>query len=64
LTSHTPPPSPPFLPPSLRFQKIETAMAGMEAKITQHKENSKALKPKVGVESLYKKIVAEAQKRR
>ena len=39
-------------------------MAGMEAKITQHKENSKALKPKVGVESLYKKIVAEAQKRR
>jgi hypothetical protein len=39
-------------------------MAGMDAKITQHKESLKALKPKVGIESLYKKVVAEAQKRR
>ncbi|GAB5036730.1 Hypothetical protein NocV09_04700220 [Nannochloropsis oceanica] len=47
-----------------RFQKIETAMAGMDAKVAQHKESLKSLKPKVGIESLYKKIVTEAQKRR
>ncbi|TFJ81223.1 hypothetical protein NSK_007440 [Nannochloropsis salina CCMP1776] len=47
-----------------RFQKIETAMAGMAAKIAQHKESMRALKPKPGIETLYKKVVAKAQKRR
>lgn len=46
------------------FQKIETAMAGMAAKIAQHKESMRALKPKPGIETLYKKVVAKAQKRR
>jgi hypothetical protein len=47
-----------------RFQKIETAMAGMENKITQHKESLQTLKPKPGIETLFKKVVAQGQKRR
>jgi hypothetical protein len=39
-------------------------MAGMAAKIAQHKESMRALKPKPGIETLYKKVVAKAQKRR
>ena len=39
-------------------------MQGMDAKIAAHKESLKALKPKPGIETTFKKVVSEAQKRR